>query len=480
MGKTVLSVVTESEVELIHRRTLDVFEKIGIKISHNETLQKLKKAGADVNESSGLAKIPAKLVSELLSLAPSVVAQTSLNGQITKVGDETRSYGSLILDPYIVDYERGLRPPNLEDVRRNTIVGDSLDRIGSMMRMQQPVTDVPEPDCYLKTMEVFLTHTSKHVDAYPTSTQNCREWMDIMEVIADAAGLDAEKSPLLGIAMAVTSPLQLHGPNVEMMKMAMERCYPVIPTVCPMAGTTSPYSIAGTFLVSNVETLIPVIMTQLYKPGHPAFYSVGPSVTDLKSGHDLYYKCEKFFFKSMGCQMGKFYNLPIRGEAGGTLTWRPDMQNGAESLLYLLASHLTGQHFVGGLGSLHNALGMSTEQIIMQCGLVDITEYIAKGVDASDYKLAYDSLERIGPGGNYLADDLTLDLMRSDEMFESQFMDLTGGYIENAPSMLDIAHQKADDLVKNYRPTIPAKVQTAIKEFFRKRYKDPRISDYLS
>ena len=41
-------------------------------------------------------------------------------------------------------------------------------------------------------------------------------------------------------SMAVTSPLQIHGMNVEIMKMAMERCYPIISTVCPMAGTTSP------------------------------------------------------------------------------------------------------------------------------------------------------------------------------------------------------------------------------------------------
>lgn len=73
--------------------------------------------------------------------------------------------------------------------------------------------------------------------------------------------------------------------------------------------------------------------------------------------------------------MGAFYNLPVAGEAGGTLTWRSDVQNGAESFAYLLASHLGRQNIIGGLGSMHNANGMSAEQIILQCGLVDMVEY---------------------------------------------------------------------------------------------------------
>jgi hypothetical protein len=43
------------------------------------------------------------------------------------------------------------------------------------MRMQFPVSDLPETDNYAKTMEVFLYHTTKHTAAYPTSVENCRQ-----------------------------------------------------------------------------------------------------------------------------------------------------------------------------------------------------------------------------------------------------------------------------------------------------------------
>jgi trimethylamine--corrinoid protein Co-methyltransferase len=333
--------------------------------------------------------------------------------------------------------------------------------------MQYPVSDVPEPECYDRTMEVFLGHTTKHVSAYPTSAANCRRWMDAAAVIAEAAGLPVDTTPLLSVAMAVTSPLQIHGPNIEIMMMAMERCYPIISTVCPMAGTTAPYSVAGTVLSANVEALLPVLIAQAFKPGHPVLYAIGPSVTDMRSGHDLYYRVEKMLFKLAGIQMGKHYRLPVAGEAGGTLTHRADVQNGAESMLYLLASVAAGQNLIGGLGSLYNANGMSAEQIVMQCGLADMAEYVARGIDLSDEKLAVDSLLRTGPGGNFLTDDLTLRLLRSGEFFHSPLVDLTGGYTQEAPGMLEIAHRKVVELVENYRPTVPGNVREAIARFFR-------------
>ncbi len=476
MSELTLRTLSDAEVEKLHEKTLELFEKVGVYVKHEEAVKVLRKAGAKVDEASGRVRFPAAMVRELLALAPPVAAETGLNGKILQAGGRNRYYLSLILDPFIVDYRDGLRRPLLEDVRRHTIIGESLDRVDSMMRMQFPLSDIPEPDCYYKSMEVFLCHTTKHTAAYPTSEVNCRDWMDAMEVIADAAGLNVDRTPLLSVAMAVTSPLQVHGANVEIMKMAMSRCYPVISTVCPMAGTTAPYSIAGTSLLVNAEALLPVLITQCFKPGHPVFYSVGPSVTDMKSGHDLYYRVEKMLFKLVGVQMGKYYHLPIAGEAGGTLTHRPDVQNGAESMMYLLAA-FSGQNVIGGLGSLHNANGMSAEQIIVQCGLADMAEFVSRGIDASDHKLALDSIAAVGPGGNFLTDPLTLEQLRSDEFFTSPYVDLSGGYAPQAPGMYEIAHQEAERLVAAYRPTVPEKIRAAIRGHFRKKYRDAAVAD---
>jgi hypothetical protein len=56
-------------------------------------------------------------------------------------------------------------------------------------------------------------------------------------------------------------------------------------------------------------------------------------------------------------------------------------------------------------------------------------------------------------------------------------MDMTGGHEKNAPGMLEIAHEKANQLVAAYKPTVPEKIRLAIKKFFKTRYQNPEISD---
>lgn len=478
MGGLKLSLLSESEIEKMHRSTLSILEKTGVKIPHKETLRMCRSAGARVDENTSRVRFPSELVEELRVLAPPVAEETGLNGRVLNVGGDNRYYTSLVLDPWIVDYKAGLRRPVLEDVRRNTIIGESLQNVDALMRMAYPVSDVPGPDSYHKTMEVFLSNTSKHVAAYPASVKDAGNWMDVMAIIAEASDLDVKKTALMSMAVAVTSPLQLSPLNIEILKMATSRCYPVIPTVCPMAGTTSPYSIAGTSLLANVESLLVTILTQLYKPGHPVFHAVGPSSTDMKTGEDLYYRAEKMLYKISGIQMGRYYNLPINGEAGGTLTQYADVQNGAESVLYLLSSTAAGQNMIGGLGSLYNALGMSSEQIIMQSGLASMAEYVSAGIDLSEEKLAEESIHSVGPGGNFMMEDLTIELLRDKkEFFLNPYFDLTESGRPDSPGMYEAAHKLVEELVYAYKPAVPEKVTTAIKDFFKDRYKNSAVAD---
>jgi trimethylamine--corrinoid protein Co-methyltransferase len=463
MGQMELRVLNPAEIEKLHEATLDILEEPGITISHSRMLEKMAQAGAKVDAVNARVRFPRAMVDELLQQAPSVARLTGLNGIVLEAGGDNRYYTSLILDPYVIDFEKGPRRPLLEDVRRHTILGESLKQVSGMMRMQYPVADLSGADCYLKTMEVFLCHTAKHVMVYADSVKNAWEWIGAGEILAGSAGL--KSTPLMSMAVAITSPLTLHSINAELLEIALAYNLPILPTVCPMAGTTSPYTVAGTMLQANVETLVPVIVAQALKPGHPVFYMIGPSATDLRSGHDLYYKAEKMLFKTMASQMGRYYNLPIGGETAGTMTWRYDPQNGAEGILYLLASMAGGQNLFGGLGSCHNANGMSAEQIILQCGMLDMAEYAARGVSLGDSELGVESIRSAGPGGNFLTDDLTIKHLRDDQFFRTPYFDFAGGYRESDGAVA-MAHETVGQIVAAYKPAVPESIQEDLRRYF--------------
>jgi len=221
-----------------------------------------------------------------------------------------------------------------------------------------------------------------------------------------------------------------------------------------------------TLTVAAAVCLLPVLIAQALKPGHPVFYMIGPSTTDLRTGHDLYYKAEKMLYKTMAAQMGKYYALPISGETAGTMTWRYDPQNGAEGMLYLLAAVAGGQNLFGGLGSCHNAIGMSAEQIVLQCGMADQAEYVARGVSLTEHELGVESIRAIGPGGNFLTDELTMEYLRGNQFFETPWFDHTGGN-RPSPGALELAHETVEQLVRSHTPAVPEAIQCELSSYFR-------------
>jgi trimethylamine:corrinoid methyltransferase-like protein len=109
-----LSVLTQPEIEQMHR------SNPGVRIAYAPFLWKLARAGARVDEASDGVRCPREMVEELRRQAPPVARMTGLNGRVLGVGGGNRYYSSLILDPYVIDYERGPRRPVLEGVRRQS------------------------------------------------------------------------------------------------------------------------------------------------------------------------------------------------------------------------------------------------------------------------------------------------------------------------------------------------------------------------
>ena len=101
------------------------------------------------------------------------------------------------------------------------------------------------------------------------------------------------------------TPLAITGMNVEIVKRACEYNFPVGSTVCPSAGTTSPYTLAGTLVTGNAENLFIAAFCQLIKPGHPFAYALGPAVTNMRSSVVMYYTLDRVLWKAAHVQLGK-------------------------------------------------------------------------------------------------------------------------------------------------------------------------------
>jgi trimethylamine:corrinoid methyltransferase-like protein len=140
------------------------------------------------------------------------------------------------------------------------------------------------------------------------------------------------------------------------------------------------------------------------------------------------------------------------------MTYRYDQQNGAEGMLFMLAAYESGSAILSGIGSCYNANGMSAEMMVIHAAWLDAARFLNRGIDTEGLDEALESITRVRPGGHYLADDLTLKMLRTDEFFGNELFD----HSENCgshQSLLERAHRKVGALVAGFESPVPGKVQ---------------------
>jgi len=459
--------LTDAQLEAIREASEKVLETVGVMLMDDETLKLCKKAGARVNQAGGRVRFPRELLRELIAQAPRQYTVRGLGKEREWTLGDGRQWGVAITsDPWIMDYHtRKPRRPCSDDIRRNTILAQCLDHVMGLTCMDFPVTDAPGPNSYLKALEQHLLHHAKHNFIYATSAESMRRWLRIGEILLNR-GEDLHGSRLFSVAVATLSPLTVTGLNLELLKIACEYGFPVVPTVCPTAGMTSPHTLAGTLVQGNAEVLSLLALTQIRNPGNGFLYAFGPAVGNMRTGANLYYTLDKIPWKIAHAQLARSYGVPVLVECGGSMVGRFDQQNGAEGMLLMLSAVASGADLMAGFGSTLNAVGHSTEMMLIQDSYLRASRYLVGEMRTDQEHCALDSIRRVGPRGEYLTDPLTLRYMRGGEFFQDDLFDYTGEVSESS-DLLDRAHRKVERLLADFRSPVPDDIQENLRRFFR-------------
>ncbi len=458
------TVLSEDQIQEVQAASEEILERSGCHVLSQQALELCRNAGARVNETSGQVRFPRELLRELIAKAPRTYEIRGLDGIAHQVGDGRQRGMAITNDPWIIDYEaRQPRRPCTEDVLRNTVIAENLDRIVATSCMDFPISDVAGPHANLCALESHLLNHTKHNLAYASSIESLQRWLKIARILA--RGEELRGSRLLTVAVASLTPLAVTDMNVEFMRIACEHDFPIVPTVCPTAGMTSPYTLAGTLALGHAEILFLLALSQLHRPGHPFLYAFGPAVGNMQSGACLYYTMDKVLWKLAAVQLGKACGIPVAVECGGTMVHRFDQQSGAEGMLFMLAAVNSDADLLVGFGSTHNAVGHSSEMMLIQDAYVEAAEHLRKGINTDAAHLAVDVAVIVGPGGEHLTDELTLQYLRKNEFFTHELFDSSGDSAKSR-SMLERAHEEVLALTDGFRSLVPDDIQEELKRFF--------------
>ena len=462
--------LTDQDVKRIHEASLQVLRRTGVRVDEPEALALFSEAGAEVE--GNRVRLPGSLVEDAIDRAPSrvVLAGRDAKHDLTLQGARVHiGTGGAALQ--VLDLETGeLRKAVLRDVGEMARIVDALDNIHFYLIPIYP-TDLPEEKVEISKYYASLANTTKHVQAGVYTLQGIRDVVSMCERIAGSADALRRRPLVSFITSWMVSPLKFATDVTVLLIEVCRQGIPVVLSAAPMAGSTSPVTLAGTLVQLNAEQLAGLTLTQLVSPGTPVVMGPIPATADLRSGKYLGGSVELGITNAAITQLAHFYEVPIYNSAGMTESKLPDIQAGIEKAQSAIQVALAGANFIHhAAGMLEDMSTIAYEQFVIDNEMLGMAMRAVRGIEVDDDTLAVDVIDRVGPGGHYLADQHTLRYMRTEHFYPSDVIDRQGREVWEANGGRDAwyrAREAARTILATHEPEpINPRVDAWIRERF--------------
>lgn len=440
------------EVEQIHEATLTVMENVGLVFACEPARDLFAKAGCKIDGQKVF--FPKKLVEEQVKKAPS---QFTLHARDPEknvvIGGDNIAFMPCYGAPFVNDLDRGRREGTLEDFNnfaKLAYLSPYMDITGGMMT--EP-NDIPVNLRNAERIYSSIVLSDKPFMGAGTGAEDARQTLEMASMVFGNRDELADKPPFVSILCSLT-PLgfddKMCGGIMEYAKAGM----PQLISSLAIAGATAPVTLEGTLVVQNAEILAGITLTQLVREGAPVIFAGSSSSAAMRYGTLSIGAPEMAVNTAATAQMGRFYNLPVRG--GGSLTDSKtvDTQAAYESMMSLQMATLSGINFVlHSAGILEGYITASYEKFIIDSEICGMCKRIKQGEEVTAEKLALDVIESVGPGGEFLTNMHTFKHFKQElyaPILEERdnFASWTG---KGGITMEQRANAKYKEMLENYK-----------------------------
>ncbi len=448
-----LDILSLQDVEKIHEATLDIIEKTGVCFPSDHALSIWEERGASVNHATKVVKAPRELIENAIKQCPSgyilgardVAQDLPLDGNHVYVG--TDGCGVQVIDLYTNE----LRRTTLKDVADIAKIADATQEI-AFHWVPVSAQDRPPETRGLHELQAVWENSTKHVQTESIYNEaEARAAVEMAEVISGNRENLRKRSPL-SIMQCTAPPLGHDGGSLDAALVVAEAGIPVGFMTMTSCLTTAPATLAGNLVVGNAEVISAAALIQLAHPGAPFFYAAAQTASDLRTGAYTGGGPEDFLFGAATNILADYYNMPLSMGSFATGAKEPNWQAGIENSLSTFMASLVMSDMLLGVGLLHGSRIWSYEQMMMDCEIFDLIHQMMGGIVVNDETLALDTINKVGPHGNFLTQKHTRKHMR--EIWTPKYMDRRSyeTWQEMGDGPRDWARAEAIRIYENHQP----------------------------
>ena len=448
-----LEIMTEEQVEAIHRGTLDVLETTGVRFESKRALELFAKNGCKVDFEDRRVRIPPGLVEQSLRQCPSSFQLRARKPENTlRVGGNTLYWAVFPGMRGIVIDTWEPKTPTVEENHDAVKILDTLENV----HLAPSYT----PYCELEDVPPAML--------LPTSCWSQMKYFAKPVRIGQAAdshiwGIQMAQALEVDVigAMESAPPLTWYTDAIDCAWACAENGYPVEVGCGAVLGGTGPATYAGGMVASNAEVMSGIVLVQLVNPGNPILSNAFVFPQNMRTGAPGFGRIGVSLFQVMYNQMwrGK-YNIPTMfGGSGMGISKKIDYQLGYEKSIATVLTAISGASIINYVGGVTGELSYHPVLSVIDNDVAGMIGRFLEGVEINEETLDIDLIERIGPiPGFYLGEPHTREWWKKEQYVPAASDQL--GYAEwlagGKKDALDYAKEKVEEILENYEHTLPA------------------------
>ena len=442
-----LKVLSEEEVEEIHRATLQVLWTTGVHIEHERALDLLAQHGCKVDYDDMRVRMPPALVEQCLRQAPSSFPAPARDPKKSlMLGGNNLALavapGHKTVDPETWEPREPTRKENYDAVR----ILDALPTV----HFFSPYTPyfgfkgVPSCMAMLESLAARIRCSTKF---------QCVGFSNDSEVFA------IEMAKAVGIEILGTSawapPLALYRDGVESAFRMVEAGFCLRIVTGQIMGGTAPATIAGAMVTNNAEVISGLVLAQLIRPGTRVLVKDFTAPMNMNSGAPVFGRIEISLHNAATNQVFQRYGVPLDNTTAYPNSKVPDYQCATEKAFRVMNAGISGGNTLLFHGSVHGELTHHPIQAILDDDMAGMVARFMEGVEVSTETLATDLIEKVGPvPGHFMSAAHTRKWWKTEQFVPKSVDRMT--YPEwmttGKRTCIDYARQRMEEILSTHKP----------------------------
>ncbi|MEN8097602.1 MAG: trimethylamine methyltransferase family protein [Chloroflexota bacterium] len=451
--KPLFTLLNDSTVDQIIDEGMQLLMNPGVRVHNKEAISLLLDAGVQVDVESQIAKIPESIVSHALESAPGGFTLFNLSGEpAVEYRDDQVHFDPGSAAITVLDREKKIqRTPVTKDFVQFVQLVEALPQLDAQST-SMICSDVPEEIGDLYRLYLALLYATKPIitGAFRKDT-----WWTMYEMLVAVSG-DSEslrQKPIAVFDVCPSPPLLWSDLTCQNLIDCARTGLPAELVSMPLAGATSPVTLAAAVVQHTAECLSGVVIHQLANAGSPIVWGGSPSVFDMRHGTTPMGAVGTWMIDSAYSQVGKSLGLPTHAYLGMTDAKIVDAQSGLESAGGAIIAALSGINMVSGAGMMDFESCQSFEKLVIDAEIIGMVKRLIQGIDVRDDPIALGEMRRLGHRAEYLAQPHTLEWFAKEQYIPSPVID-RGSYdawsAQGRPSTWDRASARVDELLADF------------------------------